>query len=125
MITVDLHGRCILVVEDEAMVAMLMESALCDAGAAVIGPATNVADAIALLARAPQLDAALLDLNLDGEMSTPVAAALAQRGVPFVVVTAYGASVVPEAERLAAAVVRKPYDPDEVIAQLNRIFRPT
>jgi CheY-like chemotaxis protein len=64
---VDLYGRRILLVEDEAIVAMMMEDALFDAGAGVVGPVASVAEALALLSHNPQLDAAILDLNLAGE----------------------------------------------------------
>ena len=89
-----LAGRRILIVEDEALVAMLVEDALLDAGAEVIGPVATVAEAMALL-DAGSPDGAVLDLNLAGETSTPVADLLAARGVPFVVATGYGAEGLP------------------------------
>jgi CheY-like chemotaxis protein len=120
---VSLTGRRILVVEDEALVAMLVEDALLDAGATVMGPAATVAEALALLEREPHSpDAAVLDLNLAGETSTPVADALAGRRVPFVVATGYGASGLPEAHA-AVPVLAKPYDPDELTSVLGRLCR--
>jgi CheY-like chemotaxis protein len=116
-----LAGRRILIVEDEALVAMLVEDALLDAGAEVIGPVATVAEAMALLETAP-LDAAVLDLNLAGETSTPVADALATRGVPFVVATGYGAEGLPPGHS-AVPVLAKPYDPDELTGTLSRICR--
>ena len=74
-----LTGRRVLVVEDEALVAMLVEDALLDAGAAVVGPAATVTEALSLLTKETP-DVAVLDLNLAGETSTPVADALALRG---------------------------------------------
>jgi CheY-like chemotaxis protein len=116
-----LAGRRILIVEDEALVAMLVEDALLDAGAEVIGPVATVAEAMALLeASAP--DAAVLDLNLAGETSTPVADVLAARGVPFVVATGYGAEGLP-AGHATVPVLAKPYDPDELTGTLSRICR--
>jgi CheY-like chemotaxis protein len=116
-----LTGRKILVVEDEALVAMLVEDALLDAGAEVIGPAATVAEALRLL-QAARPDAAVLDLNLAGETSTPVADVLAAAGVPFVVATGYGADGLPPAHA-AVPVLAKPYDPDELTATLGRICR--
>ena len=116
-----LAGRRILIVEDEALVAMLVEDALFDAGAEVIGPVATVAEAMALLdAAAP--DAAVLDLNLAGETSTPVADVLANRGVPFVVATGYGAEGLPPGHA-SVPVLAKPYDPDELTGTLSRICR--
>jgi CheY-like chemotaxis protein len=114
-----LQGRRILVVEDEALVAMLVEDALLDAGCAVVGPVATVADALALLDDAKP-EAAVLDLNLAGETSAPVADALAERGVPFVVATGYGAAGLPP-EHKDAPVLAKPYDPAELTAALARI----
>lgn len=104
-----LKGRRVLVVEDEALVAMLVEDALTDAGAVVLGPVRCVADAIAMLAR-DRPDAAVLDLNLDGVPSTPVADALALAGVPFIVATGYGVDGLPPGHA-GVPVLAKPYDP--------------
>jgi CheY-like chemotaxis protein len=116
-----LTGRRVLVVEDEALVAMLVEDALSDAGAIVIGPAATVSEALGLLARELP-DVAVLDLNLAGETSTPVADALAARGIPFVVATGYGADGLP-AGHASATVLAKPYDPDDLTAALGRLCR--
>lgn len=84
-----LAGRRILIVEDEPLVAMLIEEMLLDLGCEVIGPASNVADGLALIGdRNP--DGALLDVNLDGEEVYPVADALLAAGTPFTFVTGYG-----------------------------------
>lgn len=114
-----LAARRILVVEDEALVAMLVEDALLDAGALVIGPAATVAEALALLEHETP-DAAVLDLNLAGETSTPVADALALRRIPFVVATGYGADGLPPGH-LTVPVLAKPYDPDDLTAALARL----
>ncbi len=104
-----LKGRRVLVVEDEALVAMLVEDALTDAGAEVLGPVRSVAEAMAALAR-DRPDAAVLDLNLDGMPSTPVADALAAAGIPFVVATGYGVEGLPPGHA-GVRVLAKPYDP--------------
>lgn len=116
-----LTGRRVLVVEDEALVAMLVEDALLDAGAGVIGPAATVAEALACLERETP-DVAVLDLNLAGETSTPVADVLAARGIPFVVATGYGADGLPPGHA-KATVLAKPYDPDDLTAALARLCK--
>lgn len=111
--------RRVLVVEDEALVAMLVEDALLDAGFAVIGPAATVEEAIELIGRETP-DAVVLDLNLAGEVSTPVADELAARRIPYIIATGYGASGLPEGHR-NAPVLAKPYDPVELTTMLGRI----
>ena len=65
-------------------------------------------------------DVAVLDLNLAGETSTPVADVLAKRGVPFVVATGYGAEGLPPSHA-HVPVLAKPYDPDDLTAALGRL----
>ena len=97
-----LPGRLVLVVEDEVLVAMDLELLLHQHGWRVLGPAATVAEALQLLA-GQMPDAALLDVNLQGELVTPVAEQLRARGVPFVVVSAY-----PSPGRMAAALAGAP-----------------
>jgi DNA-binding response OmpR family regulator len=111
--------RKVLVVEDEALVAMLVEDALLDAGFEVLGPAATVEEAMSLLDR-ERPDAVVLDLNLAGETSTPVADLLAARGIPYVIATGYGASGLPPGHQ-QAMVLAKPYDPGELISMLGRL----
>jgi two-component sensor histidine kinase/CheY-like chemotaxis protein len=82
-------GR-VLLVEDEALVAMMMRDILLELGLSVAGPFCTPAEAVTA-ARDDGVDAAILDVNLGGELIYPVADALAARGVPFVFVTGYGA----------------------------------
>ncbi len=114
----DATQRRILVVEDEALVAMLVEDALTDAGFAVLGPARSVAQALEML-RGAAPDAAVLDLNLGGENSLAVAEALAARGIPFVVATGYGAAGLP-AHLRHIPVLPKPYDPADLTVAIAR-----
>jgi DNA-binding response OmpR family regulator len=114
-------ARKVLVVEDEALVAMLVEDALLDAGFGVMGPAATVEEALALLDH-ERPDAVVLDLNLAGETSTPVADLLAARGIPYVIATGYGASGLPAGHQ-DAMVLAKPYDPAELTALLSKICR--
>jgi DNA-binding response OmpR family regulator len=114
-----LIGRRILVVEDEALIAMLVEDALLDAGAEVLGPAATVEEALSLFETGGP-EAAVLDINLAGQVSTPVADLLAERGIPFVVATGYGAAGLPDRHR-NAPVLAKPYDPRELVETLTRV----
>jgi PAS domain S-box-containing protein len=83
-------GNRLLLVEDEALTGMMMSDMLTELGFDVIGPFGRVADAMAAVGR-EDFQAAILDVNLDGEMVYPVADAVVARGVPFVFVTGYGA----------------------------------
>jgi PAS domain S-box-containing protein len=84
------NGNRILLVEDEALVAMMMRDSLVELGFQVVGPFDRATDALACAADEP-LDAAILDVNLGGDLVYPVAERLARRDVPFVFVTGYDA----------------------------------
>ncbi len=83
-----IFGRTVLVVEDELLVAQDIESTLVAAGLRVMGPAASVQTALQFL-KGGTPDAAILDLNLRGELVTPVAQELRKLGVPFLLSTAY------------------------------------
>ena len=85
----------IAVVEDEYLLADELRIELVDAGAIVLGPVGTVRDAMALIEAEAQIDGAILDTNLRGEMVFPVADALEERGVPFLFTTGYDSSVIP------------------------------
>ncbi|TMJ50419.1 MAG: response regulator [Alphaproteobacteria bacterium] len=84
-----LQGVKVLVVEDEYLVATLMEDMLASAGCIVAGPIPRLALALDAASK-EACDVAVLDVNLAGERVYPVADILAQRNVPFVFVTGYG-----------------------------------
>ena len=88
-----LAGLRILVVEDEPLIAMELIDNLEDVGAAPFGPVMTVAGALSIVRSGEPLDAALLNVNLRGEASFPVADALIERGVPFLFVTGNDAFV--------------------------------
>ena len=88
-------GRRMLLVEDDYFIADAMLKALSDAGATVLGPVSSVTEALALLDGEPELDSAILDINLNGEMVFPVADALTDRGIPFLFATGYDEAAVP------------------------------
>jgi CheY-like chemotaxis protein len=104
--------RRILIVEDEVMIAMLMEDMLTDLGYEVVGPAMRLEEGLEL-ATSAALDMAVLDVNLNGQRSTPIAEVLAMRGVPFVFATGYGSGGIDET-RAAKHVLRKPFTPDDL-----------
>jgi CheY-like chemotaxis protein len=81
-----------LVVEDEVIVGMLLEDMLGELGCDVVAISTHLDEALGL-ARTLDIDFALLDINLDGRQSFPVADVLRERGVPFLFATGYGANI--------------------------------
>ena len=119
MTDLPLAGLRVLVVEDETLVAMLLEDMLGDLGCEVAATASRIAQAVEL-ARDPGLafDVAILDVNVAGESITPVAQALSERPVPFVFATGYGESGVPEAFR-GRPVLQKPFGMADVQARLH------
>jgi CheY-like chemotaxis protein len=95
MIALSLAGRRILLVEDEYFIADDMVGYFESRGADIVGPVASVRGALDLLASTKHLDAAILDVNLFGELAYPVADALLERGVPFVFATGYDGAVIP------------------------------
>jgi CheY-like chemotaxis protein len=96
-----------LIVEDEPMVAWLLDDMLVDFGCVVVGAADRLDEALAMIEDQP-IDAVVLDVNLRGQMSYPVADALAARGVPFVFTTGYARDRLLEPYR-ACPYLLKPY----------------
>jgi DNA-binding response OmpR family regulator len=125
------HFRCqkpglqawrILVVEDEALVASLLEDDLRSTGAEVIGPARSVDEALLLIAAAEgRLSAAVLDFNLNGTMVSPVADRLADLGVPFVFATGYGEGC-DRGLHAAAPVLAKPFSLNRLVAAIRGLL---
>ena len=118
----DLEGLTVLLVEDTVLVADLLTDVLQAAGCQVVGPVGRLAHGLALAAR-PELDGALLDVNLAGQYSFPIADALTARGVPFIFLTGYGDSIMPPPYRDAPRLA-KPCDLDEMLALVERCCRP-
>jgi CheY-like chemotaxis protein len=90
-----LFGKRVLIVEDEFLVALMLEDVLVDFGCIPVGPCYSLAQALGAV-RTETFDVALLDVNLDGEKVYPVAYALAKRRIPFLFVSSYGdAAILP------------------------------
>jgi CheY-like chemotaxis protein len=107
-------GLRVLVVEDEALVLMLLEDMLADHGCEVVATASRIAQALEMAAdMALVFDAAILDVNLGGDPIFPVAEALAARGLPFIFATGYGAGGLPEVWR-DRPTLQKPFGHQDV-----------
>jgi DNA-binding response OmpR family regulator len=119
MSAVSLAGRRVLVVEDEVMVAMLVESVLEDEQCAIVGPIGDL-DAALTAAACEVLDLAVLDINLNGEMVFPVAELLSERGVPFLLLSGYGDKALPS-DRQHWPICGKPFRLEELVAALSRL----
>jgi CheY-like chemotaxis protein len=90
-----LHGRCILIVEDDCVTALDLAETLSDAGAQVIGPAGTIARAFELLRQPAQPDIALLDIEVEGAFVFDIADELVKRDVPIIFTTGYERSEIP------------------------------
>ncbi len=116
-----LSGLSILVVEDEMMVLMNIESALADFGCTAISAAATIDRALALI-ETQSFDLAMLDVNLGGQAkSYAVADALALRGIPFVFSTGYGDHGV-DPRFADRPVLRKPYSDEQLGAALASLL---
>jgi DNA-binding response OmpR family regulator len=115
-----LNGRSVLVVEDEALVSLMIADVLESAGAIVVGPASTVKAALDLLGE-EAIDCAVLDVKLEDGISVPVAEALAALGIRFVIAT--GSDTVPAGYN-GAPVLHKVFLPEEVIEAIADILRP-
>lgn len=114
-------GRTLLVVEDETLVALQVSELMEIAGWSIIGPASSLNEAQALIADGHRIDAAVLDINLDGTPVYPLADTLRERGIPILFCTGY--EMVGEAERFAdCAYLNKPVGAHEIIPAVNALI---
>ena len=106
----------ILIVEDDAVIAMVLADSLEDAGHEVVGPAATMAEALALCEGAPPPELAVLDINLrDGSSGVDVAHALLERwGVPSIFASGQAVDA-RRAKDVALGYIRKPYRPETVL----------
>lgn len=112
----DLSKLRVLVVEDEATVAMLIEDMLDDLGCEIVASVASLAKARELAVTA-EFDFAMLDVNLAGELVFPVAALLGERKIPFLFSTGYGIVGLPP-EFASYCVVAKPFSQAELRAKI-------
>ena len=115
----NLAGRHILVVEDEPLIAMTVEDMILELGAVPVGPAANLAEGLRLASTGP-LDAAVLDVNLNGARSDDIARCLSDRRIPFIFTTGYGRSGIDGFPH--APVITKPFRAETLAMMLARLF---
>jgi len=114
-------GRKILIVEDDALIAMELEERLGELGYVVLGPASTLEEAEQIIA-AGRPDAALLDANLNGVSSVPLGVKLAGLGVPFAFCTGYDQIKNAPPEVAAAPVFTKPISDADLVAGLSKLL---
>lgn len=102
----------VLVVEDEVLVAMLIEDMLLDLGCEIAAVSTSLDDAVDQ-ARTASFDFAVLDVNLNGRQSFPVADVIRGRGLPYLFATGYGAKIL-ASSHLDVPVLQKPFGLEEL-----------
>ena len=107
--------------EDDALIGLDLTTMLEDAGGVVLGPLVSNAECLALL-QGQRPDAALLDLALNDGPATPVASLLAERGIPFALVSA-SEGIELDGALASAPHVAKPYDPVEITRTVRRLLR--
>jgi CheY-like chemotaxis protein len=114
------ESRRFLIVDDEPLIAILVAEQLVELGHVVVGQATSL-EAAKCLAAAEHFDAALLDLNLQGEVSDPVAKILAERKIPFALMIGYNEA--PAGTFIDIAILRKPFTDAELKRTVNALFK--
>src|SRR5882724_8750265 len=105
----DLKGLRLLVVEDEALISLLIEDLVTSLGCILAGTASTVNEALKLIETVP-IDGALIDVNLGGEMAAPVSQALSDRSIPLILVTGYDAPPLLD----GFPVLHKPFEPHDL-----------
>lgn len=115
-----IEGVRLLLVEDEFLLALCLSDLLEDLGAQVLGPVACVADAVDVIQQAPEIDGAILDINLGGEVVFPVADLLRMRNVPFAFASGFDPDLLPARFR-DVPMCRKPIDEAAVRAALQTL----
>lgn len=114
-----LRDHRILVVEDEYLLAAALRSKLQDRGAVVLGPVSNLDDALALIRSEALIEGAVLDVSLGSQKSFPAADLLMARDIPFVFTTGYDDSAIPGPYG-NIPTLQKPFDIAKIVQALGR-----
>jgi CheY-like chemotaxis protein len=109
----------VLVIEDEGLVAMLLEDMLIEMGHVVGAVASRMADGVDL-ARDGSFDLAIMDVNLDGQPSYPIAEILQRRGIPFIFATGYGGKGL-DAKFAGTPALAKPFAISDLEKLISRV----
>lgn len=113
-----LAGLRVMIVEDESLVAMLLEDLLADLGCAVVGSFMRVGPAQDFIAKTPAaVDLAILDVNVAGERSLPLAERLSSENTPFLFSTGYDEGGI-DTRWQGTPLLHKPFTPDDLKACL-------
>ena len=112
-------GRRVLIVEDEAMIAGLIETILSAAGWSVVGPVATLERALETIER-ERIDAALLDVRINGHDAFAAADVLMRRRIPFIFVSGFTRKQMPPGYR-HCAYIAKPFAPDAILALLDEV----
>jgi CheY-like chemotaxis protein len=113
-------GFRILVVEDEMIVVWILEDMLTELGCTIVGPVSRVNRALTVM-EVEAFDAALLDINLNGEKSYPIANALAAKGTPFAFSSGYNKDTLP-AKYQVFPMLQKPFNLSSLSAMLTELL---
>jgi DNA-binding NtrC family response regulator len=117
----DLHGKRVLIVEDDYLTAECLSHTIADYGFTVVGPVSTADRAVRLIGQEPP-DGALLDVRLRKGSAVDVAKALQERGVPFVVMSGYSQDTLP-LELKKAPFIAKPMTESELIDTARSTFQ--
>lgn len=113
--------RAVLLVEDEVMIRMMVADMLDELGYRVAGEAGDIDEAVRLV-QATDFDIAILDVNVNGKVISPVAEAVTMRGRPFIFATGYGSAGLPEKFR-DSATLQKPFQMETLKRALEAAFK--
>jgi PAS domain S-box-containing protein len=116
----ELRGKRVLVVEDEPLVSIELETLLEEAGCEVVGPAGTKSAALQLI-EAEEIDLAVLDVNIDGYPADAIAAAATRKGIPFLFATGYDQHGIPMAFT-GTPVIKKPFEGDHLLDTLSQLI---